>query len=132
MIPNFSHDGRRRLPQRECMATLRVIAGALEMYNMDHKKGMKSLNLAQLQINGYLKTFPKCVKDGIYAAKHENPEKIYKTVKCSVHGSILKPQNPDPSWASINRQLHWQRNKHHILSLCGIIFVLFIAFFEAK
>jgi hypothetical protein len=79
--------------QRACHATLRVILGAVEMYNMDHSEGMKTLDLELLKKKHYLRGTVKCRGGGKYYLTEENG---VETVRCSLHGD---PENPTPDKA---------------------------------
>jgi competence protein ComGC len=58
-LPNFRRTGH--YPQKSCYANMRVILGAVEMYNMDHSVFISTeFNLEPLIKQGYLKATPEC------------------------------------------------------------------------
>lgn len=54
-VPNF-RKAREQSRHKACYANMRVILGAVEMYNMDHEQMMNSLNLKMLTDGKYLKS----------------------------------------------------------------------------
>lgn len=56
-IPNFKK-ARESARQKSCYANIRVILGAVEMYNMDSSQMMDSLDEDALVSAGYLKSKP--------------------------------------------------------------------------
>ena len=76
-----------------CFANMRVLLGAVEMYNMDNAVMMDKLDIDKLVQGGYLKSSPakpeaECSYNGYGLT--ENGE-IY----CTYHGSIEHPRNMD-------------------------------------
>ena len=50
------HHGRRRYDSsKSCFSNIRVLQGALEMYNMDHSTMMSNLDIPTLVKEGYIK-----------------------------------------------------------------------------
>ena len=87
-VPNFKK-AREQAREKSCYANMRVIQGAVEMYNMDTSAMMTDYgtpgNLTGT--NGYLKQEPKCPSNGgIYS----NDGDLSNTGKmtCSIHGSV--------------------------------------------
>ncbi|NLI79436.1 MAG: hypothetical protein GX442_23695 [Candidatus Riflebacteria bacterium] len=83
--------GRGKAQQAGCMANLRMITGAIEMYNMDHQQPFPAdhLDLGMLKEQKYFKTVPLCPNGGKYSAEGDlarNGE-----IVCSVHGSVKNP-----------------------------------------
>ncbi|MFC1743532.1 hypothetical protein ACFL35_06005 [Candidatus Riflebacteria bacterium] len=83
---------KKSIKNKACTANIRVLWGAVDMYNMDHggkKEGwggdMKTLEINKLVKDGYLKRAPVCPAKGSYSGKylHDNNE---GTIGCSVHG----------------------------------------------
>lgn len=56
-IPNF-RKARESARQKACYSNLRVILGAIEMYNMDNSSMMDDLSVAKLVSGKYLKAEP--------------------------------------------------------------------------
>lgn len=87
--------------EKACYANMRIILGAVEMYNMDHTKMMKELNQANMKLlvkkpDQYLLKMP------------EKPEKgceYYNTgdlsdggvICCALHGTVTGPPPTPPS-----------------------------------
>lgn len=57
-VPNYPRHGRTLGRRKACASNIRVIQGAVEMYNMDIEGGMPSLNLDLLVKQGYLRALP--------------------------------------------------------------------------
>ncbi|MFC1743218.1 competence type IV pilus major pilin ComGC, partial [Candidatus Riflebacteria bacterium] len=89
-IPNFRR-ARSQARQKSCYANIRVIMGAVEMYNMDTPSMMSTLALSKLKSGQYLKSTPKCPegKKGKYSGTKLDSEGI---VSCSIHGNIQAPE----------------------------------------
>ncbi|MFC1742749.1 type IV pilin protein [Candidatus Riflebacteria bacterium] len=83
-IPNF-RKARGQAKMKSCAANMRVLMGAVEMFNMDNKPMMKSLDIARLQEEKYIRSRPTCSDGGVYSGEGLDGE---GTVKCSVHGTI--------------------------------------------
>jgi prepilin-type N-terminal cleavage/methylation domain-containing protein len=86
-VPNFKK-AREQAREKSCYANMRVIQGAIEMYNMDNSSMMTDLTIANLTGDaGYLKSEPKCPSNtGAYspAGDMSNAGKI----TCSVHNTV--------------------------------------------
>jgi tetratricopeptide (TPR) repeat protein len=79
--------------QKACFSNMRVLQGALEMYNMDHEKNeMTSLDISTLVKEKYLKSSP---------SKPDPDCNYYSTgdltkngqIRCKIHGSIEESNN---------------------------------------
>lgn len=57
-IPNFKK-ARDSAREKACFSNMRVLQGAVEMYNMDNSADMTNLDIQKLIKGGYLKTAPK-------------------------------------------------------------------------
>ena len=75
---------------RFCAANLRVIQGAVEMYNMDHATMMDELDIDKLVKDGYLKTKLLCRSGSEYYGRNLAKNGV---IRCPVHGDI---ENPTP------------------------------------
>ncbi len=95
---NFS-SGRAKAQMDGCKANLRMIAAAMEMYNMDHQQAFPAdpLDLGLLQEKKYIRSVPACPNGGRYSVDGD-PAKGGEVV-CSVHGSV---QNSSPASSSGN------------------------------
>lgn len=74
-IPNFRR-ARAQAREKACYANMRVILGAVEMYNMDHTSMMDSVDAGQLSTLASLKYLRRV------------PE--YPTTKCSYKGTSME------------------------------------------
>lgn len=87
-IPNFRR-ARAQAREKACYANMRVILGAVEMYNMDHTSMMDTVNAAnikKLAQSKYLRRVPekpttKCSYNG---TSMENGGIIH----CNFHGTV--------------------------------------------
>ncbi len=99
VLPNIMYDTPRlRARQKACMANMRVLEGAIDIWWMDNpEKKFPSCELtaesplAGLLVPDCIKKIPKCRCEGRYwyrSATH--------TVSCSFHGTVDKPRlEPD-------------------------------------
>ena len=90
-IPNFQK-ARGSARQKACFSNIRVLTGAMEMYNMDHNTMMHTLDIDALVKGGYLKSAPTSpepdceyysegdlTEDGVICCKrHGKLNNIYK------------------------------------------------------
>ncbi len=86
MPPNFTKGGSSNSKQKACYSNIRVIQGAVEMYNMDASELMSELNIDYLTNGHYLKVKPDhpdkpCSYQG---SKLEDDGSVY----CTFHGDI--------------------------------------------
>ena len=58
-MPNFK-TSRYQARQKACYSNIRVVQGAVEMYNMDTPSMMSTMAMANLTSGGYLKPNIKC------------------------------------------------------------------------
>ena len=84
-IPNFKK-ARASARQKACYSNIRVIQGAVEMYNMDSAQMMNTLSIGDLKAGHYLKEEPvkpetQCSYQGTGL---ENDGSVY----CSFHGDL--------------------------------------------
>ena len=84
-VPNFKK-AREQAREKACYSNIRVLMGAVEMYNMDNSKMMESLAQKVLKDNSYIRQEVECPEQG---GKYEGSQ-LHKDgeVKCSVHGLI--------------------------------------------
>ncbi len=88
-VPDFRKK-RAEAQKKACYANMRVLLGAVEMYNMDHTEMMTSMDSNQIKLlvaKGYLKAnieppTPQCK---YYATGDLAADGI---IACSLHGSI--------------------------------------------
>lgn len=83
---------------KACGATMRVLMGAIEMYNMDNKSLMKELNEENYKIlrsKGYIKNDFECVcpntKKFQYSSTCDFSDPsfdIFTAIKCENHGTV--------------------------------------------
>ena len=79
--------------ERSCFNNLRIISGAVEMYNMDHSEMMDTLNLELLQKERYLKSpIRKPESDCDYFRKEGNSADGSVVISCKRHGSLIEAE----------------------------------------
>lgn len=86
-VPNFKK-AREQAREKSCYANIRVILGAVEMYNMDNSTMCSTIDQAALgtTLSGYLKQAPNCPSTGggYSGSDLHNVGKIC----CTVHGTV--------------------------------------------
>lgn len=98
-IPMTGRSGSRvRARVRACMANMRVLQGAVEMYNMDNQKMISEFdeNTLELLVSGkYLKSRPICPgsPSGVYRSNGDLTKE--GVISCSVHGTVENPVEQD-------------------------------------
>ena len=102
-------------PQKACYSNIRVIQGAVEMYNMDSSKMMSDLKIGDLRSGKYLKEDPEPPKkECSYEGSRLDEE---GSVYCTFHGDLqgitpgLYNGEPIRIWG-------WQDNKEYYLKHC--------------
>ncbi len=86
-VPRFSRHHGRSSPQKACYSNIRVIQGAVEMYNMDSSIMMENLDFNYLIEGHYLKGKPTgSEKNCKYVAEGNLTEDGY--IYCEKHGDI--------------------------------------------
>ena len=92
-LPPFRKGGGRS-HQKACYSNLRVIQGALEMYNMDHEEMMTDLDMRILIDAKYLKEEPrKPEKECRYYSQGNLTED--GEICCDFHGGLIAEANSD-------------------------------------
>ncbi|PKL39272.1 MAG: hypothetical protein CVV41_21715 [Candidatus Riflebacteria bacterium HGW-Riflebacteria-1] len=76
---------------RFCMANIRTIQGAVEMYNMDRSTMMETLDMEELLKGGYLRVKVSCNSGNEYYSKKDGNDIL---VRCPLHGDLNDP-TPD-------------------------------------
>ncbi|EKD83444.1 MAG: hypothetical protein ACD_39C00674G0001, partial [uncultured bacterium] len=84
--PNF-RKAREQARDKACMANIRVLTGAVEMYNMDNSQGMQQLNMELLLKNKYLKSRIIGSESGCYYKAEGNLNEGGE-IYCELHGTI--------------------------------------------
>ena len=85
-IPNF-RKAREQSRHKACYANMRVLLGAVEMYNMDNQKQMSSLQVDRLVNGKYLKSRMTGPESGCrYESRGNLSEGGY--IMCRLHGTI--------------------------------------------
>ncbi len=94
MVPNF-RQARESARGKACAANMRVIASAIEQYNMDHSGAMIPYNIEapceQLRQAGYLKSVPRCPADPtlpymyVTMVDPQNPSAGFQDIYCPIH-----------------------------------------------
>ncbi|PKL50841.1 MAG: hypothetical protein CVV42_02205 [Candidatus Riflebacteria bacterium HGW-Riflebacteria-2] len=97
-IPSGGRRNHHQARMKACFANQRVIMGAIEMYNMDNNEFMRHMDETALKslIEGrYLKSMPNCpaYPPGQYVSDGDISQD--GTIRCTVHGSVENPINPD-------------------------------------
>ncbi len=85
-IPNF-RKAREQAREKACYANMRVILGAIEMYNMDNPSMMNSVDLSTLTSGQYLKSAISYPETGCTYAAEGNLTGEGR-VTCAVHGGV--------------------------------------------
>jgi prepilin-type N-terminal cleavage/methylation domain-containing protein len=85
-IPNFKK-AREQAREKACYSNIRVLLGAIEMYNMDHSEMMDTPDQDSLTgAAGYLKAKVDCPESG---GKYEGSNLSKDGVlSCSIHGTV--------------------------------------------
>lgn len=84
-IPNFKK-AREQAREKACYSNIRVLLGAIEMYNMDHSVMLDSPAQGSLTTNGYLKAEVVCPETGgNYVGSNLSKDGI---LSCSLHGTV--------------------------------------------
>jgi len=81
-VPNFQKGNAQK---EACYANMRVIRGALELYDLDNPTPLDSLDFNILISKKYLKSEPKCPKKGVYKIIGIGKD---RRVVCSYHGML--------------------------------------------
>ncbi len=89
-IPNF-RKARQQARQKACQANMRVLQGAVEMYNMDSNQMISAgLLIDQLSSGKYIKSEPIGPESGCsYSASGDLAAE--GVVMCDLHGSVESP-----------------------------------------
>ncbi|MEW6708669.1 MAG: hypothetical protein AB1403_02510 [Candidatus Riflebacteria bacterium] len=73
---------------------MKILQGALEIYEMDHSGAIEKLDLAALKQGKFIKVEPICpeTKTVCYRGRMITSEKIEKgtAVECEVHGNLVE------------------------------------------
>jgi competence protein ComGC len=88
-VPEYPRQ-RPSARQKSCYSNMRVLMGAVEMYNMDHSIMMKELDQKKLISEKYLKgpelTCPESYEKGTYSGTKLDD---VGEVICSYHGGLI-------------------------------------------
>ncbi|MBR4570717.1 MAG: hypothetical protein IKO19_08670 [Candidatus Riflebacteria bacterium] len=92
-MPNFRKGGGRD-PRITCYSNLRVIQGAVEMYNMDIKTMMTDLDIERLIEGKYLKEKPRSPRP---ECRYFSDGDLTDTgeICCEIHGGLIAEANSD-------------------------------------
>jgi len=104
-VPNY-HGGRNHLPpnvtkKKMCMANMKTIEGALELYFMENKYQDGSVaGVNELKNKGYLKSTMTCPSqpgafDYITSSRQSLDQKVISDVECSIHGKVSLQDSTD-------------------------------------
>ena len=72
--------------QRGCLRNLRLLQGAVEMYNMDNSIMMKKLNIKKLIEGKYIKEEPEKTDPSCYYFSVGDLSKDEGVIVCKIHG----------------------------------------------
>ena len=87
-IPNFKK-ARESAREKACYSNIRVILGAIEMYNMDNSTMMTNVDIPTLVSGKYLKTSPVLPETNCsYSATGDLTDT--GLVSCARHGTVEK------------------------------------------
>ncbi len=98
-VPNFQRPGRGGSREMACYANMRVLLGAVEMYNYDHDRGMDRVGtdeIARLVQNQYLKS-PLISYDPGCSYSSEGDLTTSGRIVCPVHGTAQGPGEDPPN-----------------------------------
>jgi uncharacterized protein YegL/competence protein ComGC len=86
-VPNFKK-AREQARPKACASNMRVLMGAVEMYNMDNGVMMRVLDQELLREGGYLKALVQCPEQvGTYGSVGDLSDENGR-VACTIHGVI--------------------------------------------
>lgn len=103
----FRH-ARVRANVRACVANMKTVAGALEMYNLDHElagakdrgRPLAREKMEEMRQSGYLRSIPADPGFGGEASFTVEPD---GQLRCPVHGTVERPVVPEfpliPEWS---------------------------------
>jgi competence protein ComGC len=83
-IPNFTK-ARESARIRACQANMRVLMGAVEMWNMDHGTYSETLDLKTLGKDRYLLSPVECPDGGTYSLETTGKDNF--RIRCTIHGT---------------------------------------------
>lgn len=87
-VPNFKK-AREQAREKSCYANMRVIQGAIEMYNMDNTPMITSVDLTKLTgTGGYLKSDPKCPSNSANSYGQTSDLTDQGKITCPCHGTV--------------------------------------------
>jgi type II secretion system protein G len=85
-VPNFKK-AREQAREKACYSNIRVLMGAVEMYNMDNSAMMANVDQGSLKNGGYIKALVNCPEQsGNYNANGNLINDGF--VECTIHGAI--------------------------------------------
>ena len=98
-VPSFKK-ARDSAREKTCYSNISVIQGAVEMYNMDKRDQMETLDLDVLadSTNAYLKSKPQCPVAGGEYSNLEELSKNNGVITCSYHGTISYDESTDQKY----------------------------------
>jgi len=88
-IPNF-RKAREQAREKACYANMRVLLGAIEMYNMDHSNMLTGVAISTLREGQYLKSNITPPESGCKYAESGSLTAEGK-ISCDVHGPVEPP-----------------------------------------
>ena len=92
--PSIRRGGHGPSPIKACYSNLRVIQGAVEMYNMDTNETMTDLDMKLLIDGHYLKNEPRKPDEECNYYSNENLTKTGE-ICCVLHGGLITEANSE-------------------------------------
>ena len=132
---------RRRIenPLKSCYTNLRIIQGAVEMYNMDHEKLMTDLDMKLLIDGHYLKNEPRKPLKECYYYSIDNISENGE-ICCELHGGLIAAANSNIARKKEIEQQSYERekqlkelnNKLFLNTMCSTCYLLSVFCFAIK
>ena len=115
--------GRASSPQKACYSNIRVLQGAVEMYNMDVEPMMTTLDQELLREGHYIKSdedlvCPKTEIGGTYSGENLTDD---GEIICSYHGGLIEAGPYDAEYGAgvdktkikkTKKQIEYERSKY--------------------
>ena len=118
-----SHHHRRTTPQNLCFSNQRVLNGAIDMYNMDSSKMIKTYDqsIRDLLIKGkYLKSDFMNEVECEFLTEGDLTENGF--IYCVNHGDIEKKKEGKDEFASLTPKRDRINERNHTLLVFGLLF----------
>ena len=110
-------------PEKSCFNRQRQLIGAVEMYNMDHKEMMTTLDVEELIREGYLKSkIEDSIKDCIYCSDGDLTDS--GIIYCKYHGEPTQEKHkPSPEYYNKQQRKNFKRT-FSVLAQYAVVFLI--------